>query len=50
MTALAVSEAEIAAEGFFAGVTRRARLPTRVDEVLRGGGRTHLACLWRARR
>ena len=48
MTALAVSEAEVATESSLAGVTRRARLPTRVNEVLRRSRRTHLACLRRA--
>lgn len=49
MTALAVAEAEIAAEGPLAGVTRRARLSAGIDEMLRGRGRTHLTRLRRAR-
>ena len=45
MTTLAVGEAEIAAEGSLAGVTRRTRLPTSGDEVLRRGSRAHLTRL-----
>jgi hypothetical protein len=49
MTTLAVTETEIAAERSTSVMTRRARLSTRVDEVLRGRGRTHLPRLRRTR-
>jgi len=48
MTALAITEAEIAAECPAAVVTRRAGLPARADEVLGRGSRTHLPCLRRS--
>lgn len=50
MTALAVAEAEVAAERTMAGMTRRAGLHACCGEVLGRGGRTNLPCLRRARR
>jgi len=49
MTALAVGKAEITSESSFTGVAGRARLPARVDEVLRRGSRTNLSRLRCAR-
>ena len=48
MAALAVAEAQVAAEGPLAVVTRRARLATRRVEVLGRIRRTDLSRLWRA--
>jgi len=49
VTALAVAEAEVAAECSLAGVTRRTRLSAGGNEVLGRGGRAHLTRLRRTR-